>query len=328
MTDKPDVWMPLVIGDYRKDTGRLTRDLHGGYLLLIMEYWVNGPIPDDDEDLAAIVLATPREWAAIRPKLVRFFHVENGVWRHKRIDQELERWSAKKRVYANRAAAAAEKRWAAEGREAGVPRSKRLSDARARGTHTPEEWGRMKAFFGRCVRCGHEGELVKDHIVPLYMQGADDIENIQPLCRSCNAGKGRETVDYRGSGWREHVLSPASMPPKRLLDACLTPAPQPAPRRLEDPHRSSNPSRTAPGAEPVDNSAPGAVWPGPAGLWDAVAEKMGEPWARSWLAACEWDEDAAALIAPRDITVTQLERNCRKQLVAARVETVRVRGKS
>jgi uncharacterized protein YdaU (DUF1376 family) len=102
---KPDTWMPLVIGDYKKDTGRLTRDLHGGYLLLIMEYWTTGPLADDDAELAAIVLATPREWKTIRPKLERFFTIVDGLWRHKRIDAELDRWSAKKAAYVERAAA-------------------------------------------------------------------------------------------------------------------------------------------------------------------------------------------------------------------------------
>lgn len=102
---KPDTWMPLVIGDYKKDTGRLTRDLHGGYLLLIMEYWTTGPLADDDAELAAIVLASPREWKAIRPKLERFFTIVDGHWRHKRIDAELDRWTKKKEIYAARAAA-------------------------------------------------------------------------------------------------------------------------------------------------------------------------------------------------------------------------------
>jgi uncharacterized protein YdaU (DUF1376 family) len=108
---KPDTWMPLVIGDYKKDTGRLTRDLHGGYLLLIMEYWTTGPLADDDAELAAIVLATPREWKAIRPKLERFFVVGGGVWRHKRIDRELAAATSRKAKSVERAKAAAEARW-------------------------------------------------------------------------------------------------------------------------------------------------------------------------------------------------------------------------
>jgi uncharacterized protein YdaU (DUF1376 family) len=85
---RPDIWMPLFIGDYLRDTSRLTRDQHGGYLLLIMDYWVNGPLPDDDEQLAAIAKASSAEWTRLRPRLEPFFRVETGVWRHKRIDEE------------------------------------------------------------------------------------------------------------------------------------------------------------------------------------------------------------------------------------------------
>lgn len=102
---KPDTWMPLVIGDYLKDTTRLTTEQHGAYLLLIMSYWVDGPPADDDEDLAAITGLDRKAWMKCRSKMERFFRVEDGRWRHKRVDEELERWTAKKQMYADRAAA-------------------------------------------------------------------------------------------------------------------------------------------------------------------------------------------------------------------------------
>lgn len=103
--DKPDTWMPLVIGDYLKDTTRLTTEQHGAYLLLIMSYWVDGPPADDDEDLGAITGLDVRAWKRNRAKLERFFRIEDGRWRHKRIDMELDRWTEKKKLYAERAAA-------------------------------------------------------------------------------------------------------------------------------------------------------------------------------------------------------------------------------
>lgn len=105
MTAKPDTWMPLVIGDYLKDTTRLTTEQHGAYLLLIMSYWVDGPPLDDDEELAAITGLDARAWKKNRPKLQRFFRVDGGRWFHKRIDKEIERWSEKKAQYVARAAA-------------------------------------------------------------------------------------------------------------------------------------------------------------------------------------------------------------------------------
>lgn len=105
MTDKPDVWFPLVVGDYLKDTSRLTTEQHGAYLLLLMDYWVNGPPPDDDQALAAIVKLDARGWKKQRPAIAKYFRIADGVWRQKRSDAELKRWAEKKAKFAERAAA-------------------------------------------------------------------------------------------------------------------------------------------------------------------------------------------------------------------------------
>jgi 5-methylcytosine-specific restriction endonuclease McrA len=86
---------------------------------------------------------------------------------------------------------------------AGKIRSQRLSEARELGTHTDEQWRDMlERFDFQCVRCGKRmpGALFKDHIEPIYQGGSDGIDNIQPLCGPCNAGKGAESInwaDYR-----------------------------------------------------------------------------------------------------------------------------------
>jgi 5-methylcytosine-specific restriction endonuclease McrA len=89
-------------------------------------------------------------------------------------------------------------------------RRQRLEAARAKGTHTALEWEVLRGIFGgKCVRCcTTEYRLEKDHIKPLHRgEGCDSIENIQPLCAPCNAGKGRESFDWRPHAyprWREH----------------------------------------------------------------------------------------------------------------------------
>jgi len=89
---RPDTWMPLYWGDYLRDTGRLTTEGHGAYLLLIADYWTSGrPLPDDDAQLAAIARLRPARWRRLRPVLEHFFEVGGGAWRHKRIDRELAR---------------------------------------------------------------------------------------------------------------------------------------------------------------------------------------------------------------------------------------------
>lgn len=86
-------------------------------------------------------------------------------------------------------------------------RRRRLARSRARGTHTAVEWESLKATFEhRCVRCGTgEYRVERDHIVPVYQNGSDSIENIQPVCARCNASKGPEAIDHRDAAradWR------------------------------------------------------------------------------------------------------------------------------
>lgn len=88
---KPDTWMPLYIGDYLRDTTRLTTEQHGAYLLLIMDYWTNGPLPDDDLALSQVTRLQPSAWKKNRPALARLFRIADGEWHHKRIDEEREK---------------------------------------------------------------------------------------------------------------------------------------------------------------------------------------------------------------------------------------------
>ena len=108
---KTDAWMPLWIGAYHADTQRLTRDQHGGYLLLIMDYWRNGPPPDDDEILRTITKATPAQWKKLRPVLSGFFQIADGRWLHKRVEHELEQSRQRKEKAGGKAKAAAQARW-------------------------------------------------------------------------------------------------------------------------------------------------------------------------------------------------------------------------
>lgn len=111
-------------------------------------------------------------------------------------DSDMRKYAEKSEVRR----AAALKKWGAESSDGVTNRSKRLAEARAKGTHTKSEWDEMRNFFGCCVKCGKSAEdveLVKDHIIPIYQGGSDSITNLQPLCRSCNSSKGPDSKDYR-----------------------------------------------------------------------------------------------------------------------------------
>lgn len=108
---KADVWMPLFIGDYLADTTRLSTEQHGAYLLLIMDYWRNGAPPDDDEILCSITKMSPKDWKRIKVAVMNLFRLNNGVWRHKRIDEELIGAALRKKKAEEKAKKAADARW-------------------------------------------------------------------------------------------------------------------------------------------------------------------------------------------------------------------------
>src|SRR3546814_6296929 len=89
MSKKGDKWMPLDIGDYLGDTGRLTTEGHGAYLLVPMDYWRHGAPPDDDETLAAIARLSVPRWRKLRPVIAPSFTAMACKWRPKRANEEM-----------------------------------------------------------------------------------------------------------------------------------------------------------------------------------------------------------------------------------------------
>lgn len=82
-------WMPLDVTDYLNDTGHLSTLQHGAYMLLLMHYWRHGPLPDDDEQLAAITKTDAKAWKAMKAVIRRFFQPDhNGELHQKRADAE------------------------------------------------------------------------------------------------------------------------------------------------------------------------------------------------------------------------------------------------
>lgn len=58
------------------------------------------------------------------------------------------------------------------------------------GKFTKGEWEKkLREFNHRCAYCENNVKLEVDHIKPISKGGMNTIDNIQPLCRSCNSKK-------------------------------------------------------------------------------------------------------------------------------------------
>lgn len=76
-----------------------------------------------------------------------------------------------------------------------IIRISRMRRRHADGSFTPEEWNeKLILFGGACAHCGSKDSIEADHVVPIKKGGSNYIDNIQPLCRSCNASKGARYV--------------------------------------------------------------------------------------------------------------------------------------
>jgi len=71
---------------------------------------------------------------------------------------------------------------------------------KAEGTYSPQQWSDLKKKFGYMCLCCKQVEpfitLTADHIIPLSVGGSNSIDNIQPLCASCNSRKYNKIINF------------------------------------------------------------------------------------------------------------------------------------
>lgn len=69
-----------------------------------------------------------------------------------------------------------------------------------KGTHTYGDWDNLKLQYNHtCPSCKISEpkiKLTQDHIIPLSKGGSNRIENIQPLCRTCNFKKHTKIIKF------------------------------------------------------------------------------------------------------------------------------------
>ena len=242
-------------------TKRLIRRLggDGAWRLVCLFLWARGNRPDgdltgltdEDIELATDWNGTP---GALIAALIECGFIDGAEGSRTIHDwAQHQPWSLGSSRRSEAAKSNAAKKWGIElAATNSAKRSDRLAAARRIATHTQEEWtALLSALGGRCLVCGAESDICKDHINPLYLGGSDGIDNLQPLCRSCNSkkcGPGRE-IDYRPADWAERLriaLISGGMLAERLPNACKTPADSektPAPSPAPSPSPSPLPSQ-------------------------------------------------------------------------------------
>lgn len=117
MSGKSDTWMPFYVGDYLSATGRLTTEQHGAYLLILLDYWKNGPPPNDDGVLAALARLSPSAWKKAKPALLAFFESKDGLLIQRRVEKERGRAAEISAERSEAGKAGAAKRWQKNGKK-------------------------------------------------------------------------------------------------------------------------------------------------------------------------------------------------------------------
>lgn len=123
----------------------------------------------------------------------RKWRIENAEHLRELNQRYKEKHAEKYRIYYR------EYRIANPEKEAAKIHTRRARRKAAKGNFTSIEWMDLCILYNNtCLSCGvNDKQLTPDHIIPLSKGGSNDINNIQPLCLTCNLKKGTKIIDYR-----------------------------------------------------------------------------------------------------------------------------------
>ena len=85
--------LPLFTDAFIADTGHLSAQETGAYLMLLMVAWRSPgcKLPDDDKKLARWARVDARNWAKVKDAVLEFWTLEEGFWQQKRLSKEAAR---------------------------------------------------------------------------------------------------------------------------------------------------------------------------------------------------------------------------------------------
>lgn len=138
-----------------------------------------------------------RNWRRNNPEKVRAQSAREHAARREEEKEYSKKWrlSNPEKVKAQR-----DKYWT-ENHDKAIEKThrRRARIAGNGGDYTAKEWKDLVDLYeNKCLCCGrNDVKITVDHIVPISVGGSNNIDNIQPLCKSCNSTKGAKVIDYR-----------------------------------------------------------------------------------------------------------------------------------
>lgn len=130
-----DIWMPVYIGDMLAKTTRMTTEQIGASFLLLMDYWRNGAIPDDNNIISSVIRLSVSKSKALKNILLssNLFEINEGQMSSKYLDGLKAQAETNKSAKSERAKKAAEARWGnkQESNDADASNKHNLSNADA-----------------------------------------------------------------------------------------------------------------------------------------------------------------------------------------------------
>jgi uncharacterized protein YdaU (DUF1376 family) len=96
-------WVAWYPGDYISKTRQLSMAQHGAYMLLLWEYYINGPLVADAVALLRVCGGkTEEDQVDMAYVLERFFTLKDGFYYNERVDEEIKkRATIRKRLQSN-----------------------------------------------------------------------------------------------------------------------------------------------------------------------------------------------------------------------------------
>lgn len=121
--EKAEIFMPLYLADYDRDTSDLSFEEHGFYMAILRALWSKGgTLPTDHDRLARVLRTDVATLRRLWPTVSRFLTVTGEMFTQGRLYRELEKALGKVRAAAK------------NGRIGGANRAKRLANGKQTGS--------------------------------------------------------------------------------------------------------------------------------------------------------------------------------------------------